>query len=74
MIKEQRKRMGAVIFALREKRGLSREQLSNLTGLPVGQIARLENGRDNIKLSFLIVVAAALGSSIELIEKEINHE
>lgn len=66
--------MGAVISALREKRGLSREQLSNLTGLPVGQIARLENGRDNIKLSFLIVVAAALGSSIELIEKEINHE
>ena len=66
--------MGAVIFALREKRGLSREQLSSLTGLPVGQIARLENGRDNIKLSFLIVVAAALGTSIELIEEEINHE
>jgi DNA-binding helix-turn-helix protein len=72
MIREQRKRMGAAILALREKKGLSREQLSDMTGLSAGQIARLENGRDNISLSHLITVATALGTTIELIEKEIT--
>ena len=72
MIREQRKRIGAAILALREKKGLSREQLSDMTGLSAGQIARLENGRDKISLSHLITVATALGTTIELIEKEIT--
>nr|DAI13869.1 MAG TPA: Helix-turn-helix XRE-family like protein [Caudoviricetes sp.] len=70
MIRSERKRIGARITALREEKGLTHEQLAEQVGLFVGELIRLENGRNNIKLVDLIAVANALGVSIELLNKE----
>ena len=70
MIKSERKRIGVRIASLREEKGLTPEQLAEQAGLFVGELIRLENGRNNIKLTDLISVANALGASIELLNKE----
>jgi hypothetical protein len=70
MIRSERKRIGVRIASLREEKGLTPEQLAEQAGLFVGEVIRLENGRNNIKLTDLISVANALGVSIELLNKE----
>ena len=65
----QRKRIGARITALRQEKGLTLEQLAEQAGLFVGELIRLEKGRNNIKLTDLISVANALGVDIKLINK-----
>ena len=65
----QRKQIGARITALRLEKGLTHEQLAEQAGLFVGELIRLEKGRNNIKLVDLIAVANALGVSIELLNK-----
>lgn len=70
MAKSERKRLGERITALRLDKGLTHEQLAEQAGLFVGELIRLENGRNNIKLVDLIAVANALGVSIELLNKE----
>lgn len=70
MIRSERKRIGVRIASLREEKGLTPEQLAEQAGLFVGELIRLENGRNNIKLTDLISVANALGVSIELLNKE----
>lgn len=68
-IKAERKRLGARITALREEKGLTHEQLAEQAGLFVGELVRLEKGRNNIKLADLIAVANALDVDIRLINK-----
>ncbi len=70
MIRSERKRIGVRIASLREEKGLTPEQLAEQAGLFVGELIRLENGRNNIKLVDLIAVTNALGVSIELLNKE----
>ena len=70
MIRSERKRIGVRIASLREEKGLTPEQLAEQAGLFVGEVIRLENGRNNMKLTDLISVANALGVSIELLNKE----
>lgn len=65
----QRKRIGARITALRLEKGLTYEQLAEQVGLLVGELIRLEKGRNNIRLTDLISVANALGADIKLINK-----
>ena len=65
----QRKHIGARITALRQEKGLTHEQLAEQAGLFVGELIRLEKGRNNIKLNNLISVANALGVDIKLINK-----
>lgn len=65
----QRKQIGARITALRLEKGLTHKQLAEQAGLFVGELIRLEKGRNNIKLVDLIAVANALGVSIELLNK-----
>ena len=65
----QRKRIGARITALRLEKGLTHEQLAEQAGLFVGELIRLEKGRNNIKLNDLISVANALGVDVKLINK-----
>lgn len=69
-IKAERKKLGARITELRLEKGLTHEQLAEMTGMFVGELVRLEKGRNNIKLTDLIAVANALGVSIELLNKE----
>lgn len=68
-IKAERKILGARITALREEKGLTHEHLAEMTGLFVGELIRLEKGRNNIRLTELIGVANALGVDIKLINK-----
>jgi len=68
-IKAERKRLGARITSLREEKGLTHEQLAEQAGLFVGELVRLEKGRNNIKLADLIAVANALDVDIRLINK-----
>ena len=65
-IKAERKKLGARITALREEKGLTHEQLAEQAGMFVGELIRLENGRNNIKLNDLTALAQALGVAIEL--------
>ena len=65
-IKAERKKLGARITALRLEKGLTHEQLAEQAGMFVGELIRLEKGRNNIKLNDLIALAQALGVTIEL--------
>lgn len=69
MTKYERKLIGARITALRQEKGLTHEQLAEQAGMFVGEIIRLEKGRNNIKLNDLINVANALGVDVKLINK-----
>lgn len=60
------------VLDLRKKRNLTQKELATLIGTSQPAIARLESGNyENISLSFLKKVAAALGAEAEvhLIEK-----
>jgi hypothetical protein len=70
MIKSERKRIGVCVASLREEKGLTPEQLAEQADMSIGELIRLEKGRNNIKLVDLIAVANALGVSIELLNKE----
>lgn len=72
MIKSERKRIGARITALRQEKGLTHEQLAEMTGLFVGELIRLEKGRNNIRLTELISLAQALGVSIDFLKWDKN--
>ena len=69
MIKSERKRIGVRIACLREEKGYTHEQLAKHADMSIGELIRLEKGRNNIKLVDLIAVANALGVSIELLNK-----
>ena len=51
--------IGNNIKAIRIKKGLSQKDISNLTGIPQGDISRIEKGR-NIKLISLVRILKAL--------------
>ena len=57
-------RMAKAISDLREERGLSVEQLSEVTLIHVGSIARIESGLTEPSLTMLVTLAKALGVSI----------
>ena len=69
MVKAERKRLGARITALRLEKGFTHEQLAEQAGMFVGELIRLEKGRNNIRLTDLISVANALGVDVKLINK-----
>lgn len=49
----------------REKRGLSTNDLSKLTGISQSTISKLENGKRKIDLEILQIIADALNVNIE---------
>ena len=51
------------------QKGYTHEQLAKQADMSIGELIRLEKGRNNIKLVDLIAVANALGVSIELLNK-----
>lgn len=59
------------ITAIREKKGLTIEQLAERTGLSVGYISRMASGKRNVSLKNLSKIADALKvSPTELIEEQ----
>ncbi|HAV15246.1 MAG TPA: hypothetical protein DCX25_02870 [Candidatus Pacebacteria bacterium] len=63
------KRYYQVVVALRKKReglGLTQEKLAHLSKLPRTTITKVESGSRNATLQTLMVIAQAMGKSIEL--------
>ena len=58
--------IGFLLRQVREKAGLTQEQLANLINTKKPAISRLENHAGDIKLSTLRRVAKALGKQLEL--------
>lgn len=68
--------MGQVVGELREKRGMTQEALSGLSGLARSHLAMIENGRKNAGVDTLWRIAAALdmrlSELIRLVEKRLG--
>jgi len=58
------KRLGARIKELRLKRGLTQDEFADKSGLHRAQIGAFENGRMNITLASLHLIAQTLGIKI----------
>jgi transcriptional regulator with XRE-family HTH domain len=58
------KRLGARIRALRKKQGLTQDEFADKSGLHRAQVGAFENGRMNITLASLHLIAQTLGVRI----------
>jgi len=58
------RRLGARIRELRRKRGLTQDEFADKAGLHRAQVGAFENGRMNITLASLHLVAQTLGVRI----------
>jgi transcriptional regulator with XRE-family HTH domain len=61
---EIQKRLGKRIKALRLKRGWTQDEFADLSGLHRAQVGAFENGRMNITIASLHLVAQTLGVRI----------
>jgi len=71
---EIQKRLGARIRALRLKRGWTQDEFSDLSGLHRAQVGAFENGRMNMTLASLHLVAQTLGVQIIDLFKGVEDE
>ena len=66
---QRRRYVGARISNLRDRRGLSVEQLAELVGLREAEMVAVESGRRGVTFECLIDIANALGvSASELVD------
>lgn len=63
-----RLRIGQEIAAIRKEKGLTQEQLSQITGLDRANIGKIENGRYNVSIDILGKICEALGCRIDIVE------
>lgn len=61
--------IGQQIAKIRNEKGITQEQLSELTGLNRANISKIETGRYNASIDIIGKIADALGCRIEIIEK-----
>ena len=66
---DERKRIGAKIRLLREKKGMEAKQLSILTNIDAANLSRIEQGKYSVGLDILAKISQALGAKIDLIEE-----
>lgn len=65
-----REEIGKKIAQLRKEKGLTQEQMSQMTGLDRANIAKIENGRYNTGIDIIGKICDALGCRIELKEEQ----
>lgn len=63
-----RLRIGQAIATIRKEKGLTQEQLSQITGLDRANIGKIENGRYNVSIDILGKICEALGCRIDIVE------
>ena len=63
-----RLRIGQRIATIRKEKGLTQEQLSQMTGLDRANIGKIENGRYNVSIDILGKICEALGCRIDIVE------
>jgi HTH-type transcriptional regulator / antitoxin HipB len=59
-------KIGATLRAMRERAGLTQEQLARKVGTKKSAISRIENHAEDIRLSTLGHIAKALGRKLEI--------
>lgn len=64
-----RERIGKRIAEIRKQRGISQAQLSELTGIAPGNIARIELGKYSTGIDLLSKIAQALNYRIDFVEE-----
>ena len=64
---DERIRIGKIVSSIRESKGLSQEELAEITGFTKGTIIRIELGKFGVPIDVLATVAEALGKHVELV-------
>ena len=64
-----RERIGKRIAEIRKQKGISQAQLSELTGITPGNIARIELGKYSTGIDILSKIAKALNYRIDFVEE-----
>ena len=64
-----RERIGKRIAEIRKKRGLTQEQISELTGFQRSNIGKIETGRYSVGIDVLHKICEALNVEITFIDK-----
>lgn len=63
---KERLRIGTVVRELREKKGYSLRKLSELSGVSVQNLTKIEHGRYNVSIDILGRISTALGAQITI--------
>lgn len=61
-----RERIGGLIRAIRQERGMTQEQLAELAGMSRTTICKIESGKFNASIDLLAKVIAPLGAEITI--------
>lgn len=69
-----RERIGGLIRAMRQERGMTQEQLAELAGMSRTTICKIESGKFNASIDLLAKVIAPLGAEITIMETVIKQE
>lgn len=64
---DERLRIGKIISSIRESKGLTQEDLAELTGFTKGTIIRIELGKFGVPIDVLAIIAEALGKRVDLV-------
>lgn len=64
---KERKRIGQRVAELRNQKGLSQQELADITGIQRNHICRIESGKYSVGFDTLQSIAAALGSNVDII-------
>lgn len=64
---ENRKRIGQRIADLRKERGMTQQDLADLTDNQRNHISRIENGKYSVGFDTLQAIAEALGGTIDIL-------
>lgn len=67
-INDEMKRLGSKLFLLREKAGLSQQELAFITNSHITYIGEIERGILNPRLDLLIKIVKALGKNIDIVD------
>lgn len=68
-IQEHREMIGGRIWALREKRGYSQDELAEIMYVHRSTISKIETGKFAISVDYLVKFAWFLGFDISILEK-----
>jgi len=64
---EERKRIGAKIRQLREKKGMEAKQLATLANIDAANLSRIEQGKYSVGLDILTRISHVLGVRVDLV-------
>ena len=63
----ERQRIGMRVAEERRKRGLTQQELADMTGMKQANIARIEAGRYSVRFDTLQAIAEAMDMKVDLI-------